>query len=128
MNLSTLIDTISVDYPLPNNVQWKYDSASNTYKRTRGGTAEIDKNTGQQVSASVIAVIKTTSSLLYDQYLNVNTTGGGDAIIYQDGMSITGAWKKDPASLDSKLYFYDSQGREIKFAPGKIWVEIKTSE
>lgn len=127
-NLSNVANTISLNYPGYNgadNVSWTYDSATNLYSRTRGGTPEIDKNTGKQVTTSVVAVLDTTSHILRsgDQYIVVNTTGQGAAKIYQAGVVITGTWKKDPSKLDSKLYFYDLNGQEIKFTPGQIWVE-----
>jgi len=70
--------------------------------------------------------MNTTASFLYDQYIDVNVTGSGPVKIYQDGMMIVGNWKKDPATLDSKLFFLDDQGKEIELAPGKIWVEVTT--
>jgi len=127
-NISNIATTLTL-YSYPNNVSWAYDQKTNLYSRSRGGTPEIDKNTSQQVTASVIAVMNTTSRILYqgDQYIVVKTTGQGSAEIYQAGIKITGTWKKDPAKLDSKLYFYNSSGDEIKFVPGQIWIEIVTS-
>ena len=37
---------------------------------------------------------------------------------------IKGYWKKEGNYSKSKLYFLDSNDKEIKFAPGKIWIEI----
>ena len=124
-NISNVATTVTL-YSYPNNVAWAYNQNTNLYARSRGGTPEIDKNTNQPVTASVIVVMDTTSYILYkgDQYIVVKTTGGGSAQVYQDGIKITGTWKKDPARLDSKLYFYNSSGDEIKFTPGQIWIEI----
>jgi hypothetical protein len=41
-----------------------------------------------------------------------------------NGKEYSGTWKKDKSKLDSKLFFYDESGAEIKFVPGQIWVEI----
>ena len=124
-NISNVATAITF-YSPPNNVSWTYDQKTNLYSRSRGGTPEIDKNTNQQVTASVIIAMNTTSRILYqgDQYIVVKTTGEGSAEIYQRGIKITGTWKKDPVKLDSKLYFYNSSGEEIKFTPGQIWIEI----
>jgi hypothetical protein len=126
-NISNVATALTL-YTYPNNVSWAYDQKTNLYSRSRGGTPEIDKNTNQRVTASVIAVMNTTSHILYqgDQYIVVNTTGQGSAEIYQAGVKITGTWKKDPTKLDSKLYFYNSSGDEIKFIPGQIWIEVTT--
>lgn len=125
-NISNVATVVTLDYLSPYNVSWTYDQKTNLYSRSRGGASEIDKNTNQQVTASVIAMMDTTSHILTqgDQYIVVKTTGEGSAEIYQNGIKITGTWKKDPAKLDSKLYFYNSSGDEIKFAPGQIWIEI----
>ncbi len=125
-NISNVATTVTLDYLSPYNVSWAYDQNKNIYARTRGGEPEIDKNTNQQVTASVIAVMDTTSHILTagDQYIVVATTGQGPAEIYQAGIKITGTWKKDPSKLDSKLFFYDSSGNEIKFTPGQIWIEV----
>ena len=126
-NISNVATTVNL-YSYPNNVSWIYDQSTNLYSRSRGGKPEIDKNTNQQVTTSVVAVMNTTSHILYegDQYIVVKTTGEGSAEIYQNGIKITGTWKKDPKKLDSKLYFYNSSGDEIKFVPGQIWIEITT--
>src|SRR3989339_29900 len=125
-NLNNIVYSIDIDYPSPYNIRWVYVSNENVYKRTRGGRPETDKNSGQQVAVGVVIVMNTTASFLYDQYIDVNVTGSGPVKIYQDGMMIVGNWKKDPATLDSKLFFLDDQGKEIELAPGKIWVEVTT--
>ena len=60
----------------------------------------------------------------YDQYINVDVAGEGSARIYQNGIVINSRWKKDGATMDSKIYFYDESNNEIKFVPGKIWLEV----
>lgn len=125
-NISNLIDQININYPGQYAVSWTYDSETNLYGRSRGGSAEIDKDNGQVVKTGVIIVMNTTSMFLREQYISVDVQGGGRAQVYQNGGVVMGKWKKDSARLDSKLYFYDDSGREIEFAPGKIWVEIVT--
>lgn len=125
-NISNIADIVEIDYAPPWDAKWAYDKDSNIYKKNRSGEPEIDKNNGQQVSASVVVKMITESRFLRDQYIEVDTQGKGDAQIYQNGIAINGSWEKNPAKLDSKLYFYDEKGNEIKFVPGKIWVEIVT--
>ncbi len=125
-NLSNLTDRISVNYPGQHAVNWTYDSENNLYSRYRNDSAETDKDNGQIVKAGVVIVMNTTSKFLKEQYISVDVQGEGVAQIYQNGGVITGKWKKDSTQLDSKLYFYDDSGNEIKFAPSKIWVEIVT--
>lgn len=121
-NISNLVNEVSIDYPTPYNIRWVYDSQKNNYKRYRGEEPEIDKNKNEQVSVGVIVVVKTTSKYLSKDYISVKTEGGGEALIYQGGVLINAKWQKDPTTIDSKLYFYDNDGKEITFLPGKIWV------
>lgn len=125
-NLSNLTDQINVSYSGSHAIIWKYDSETNLYSRSRSGSAENDKDNGQIVKAGVVVVMNTTSKFLREQYISVDVQGEGRVQVYQNGVVVNGKWNKDPARLDSKLYFYDDSGREIEFALGKIWVEIIT--
>lgn len=51
-------------------------------------------------------------------------TDSGEAFFYMNGQEIRGSWKKDRSKIDSKLFFYNNSGQEIKFIPGQIWVEV----
>jgi hypothetical protein len=53
-----------------------------------------------------------------------DTTDTGTAYIFLNGKKIQGTWKKDKSKLDSKLFFFDDQGQEVRFVPGQIWVEV----
>jgi hypothetical protein len=126
-SLSNLAPEIAIDYEGSQNVRWVYDDASKLYKRFRGGQPEIDAATGEQVSVSVVVVMETESTILNIDYIRVKTQGEGAVRIYQDGVILNGTWKKDPGEFKSKLFFYDNEGKEIKFVPGKIWVNIDTT-
>ena len=126
-NLSNLTDRININYPGSHAVYWTYDIQTNLYSRYRNGSAEIDKDNSQTVKAGVVVVMNTTSKFLKEQYISVNVLGEGVAQVYQNGSVLNGKWSKDSSKLDSKLYFYDDSGKEIQFAPGKIWVEVITN-
>ncbi len=53
-----------------------------------------------------------------------DTTESGEARYYMNGKEYRGTWKKSRKSLDSKLFFFDEGGNEVKFVPGQIWVEV----
>lgn len=126
-NLSNLADRVSISYPGSHAVNWAYDPQTNLYSRYRDGNVETDKNSGQIVKAGVVIVMNTTSKFLREQYISVDVQGEGGAQIYQNGGVVNGKWKKDPTDLASKLYFYEESGKEVQFAPGKVWVEIVTN-
>ena len=125
-SISNIAEEVKIDYAVPYNVQWIYDGQSSEYKRLRDSKPEMDRNSNKQVSVRVVVIMKTKSKYLNKDYISVDTQGSGEAVIYQGGIMLTGKWQKDPLAPDSKLYFYDNGGEEIKFLPGKIWVEITT--
>lgn len=103
-------------------VEWQYNKETNSYFRTRGGSSEIDKNTGKQVEAKNVIVMKTDWSPINKDYIRVRAVGNGGLIVYKDGTVITGTWEKKDDK--AKLYFYDQNHREISLAPGITWIEI----
>lgn len=123
-NIVNLTDSVSIDYPIPFKIRWQYDQENNGYYRFRNNTPELDKLNGGQVFADVVVVMKTASEYINLDYIRIIVSGTGSAKIYQGGGIINGYWSKDPAGIDSKLFFFDNTGKEIEFEPGKIWVEI----
>lgn len=150
-NLSSIAETVTIDYESPHDVKWIYDGNSNTYKRIRGGEAEVDRNTGRQVEANIVVLMHTTSKVLSIDYISVNTVGEGDAEFYQNGIKISGTWKNN----GNGLRFYSMKSAptpkgvgapkptsevgsrdrsvgaeasgEMKFIPGKMWIEVVTN-
>lgn len=124
--ISNITTSVKVDYQSPFDILWLYDNVAGVYRRVRGGQPEIDAIDGSQITAGVVVVMETESKFLRDQYISVSVVGRGRATVYQDGIAISGTWKKEDAR-SSKLTFLDANGQEIKFMPGKVWVEIITS-
>ena len=121
---ATTSKTLNIGFPGSFEVAYVYNPVSNSYLRWRGGTKEMDKNTGRQVEAKNVAIMIAASHQIEGQYNDVDIEGSGKARAYRSGEEIIGTWKKSASSHASKLFFYDSEGNEIKFVPGQIWVEI----
>ena len=116
---------LTIGYKGNYRVFYKYNPETNSYLRWRGGTKEIDKLTNKQVEIQNIAVMRAASRMIQPpDYNDVDVEGTGEAIVYRNGEEIKGTWKKAGKYQPTKLYFLDSQGKEIKFVPGKIWIEI----
>ena len=116
---------LAIGYPGHYAVYYQYNSETNSYKRWREGTPEIDKLTNKQVEVANVVVMRAASRMIQSpDYNDVDIEGTGEAIAYRNGEEIRGTWKKEGSYTKSKLYFLDSQGEEIKFVPGKIWIEI----
>lgn len=106
-------------------VVWEYKKDSNSYFRLRAGSPEIDKNSGKQVQAKNVVIMKTTWSPINKDYIRIKTVGFGGLLVYKNGRVVSGTWEKK--NDKDKLYFYDQNHKEIEFTPGNIWTEIVTS-
>lgn len=111
-------------------VQWTYDATSNSYRRTNGGEAHIDKNTEKQLESKNIIIVFADESVANDGYehgehLLYDVVGTDDAIIFQNGTAIEGEWKKTKAT--DMMRFYDSKGKEIELVRGQVWISILPS-
>ena len=104
-------------------VRWDYDSTTNKYTRSNGGTQHIDYNTGKPLQASVVILqyIKETGPIDEEKHMLYGTTGTGKATIFQDGKQIEAKWSK--AKRLDRTVFTDLKGKEIQFSRGKIWIE-----
>lgn len=117
----------TVDFSAPTyRAEWKYDSASNRYRRTQAGLP-YQSAEGDDVLANNVAVVVTDIEVIDDVgRRKIDTVGEGKAFVFQDGTAIEGTWKK--ASASERLRFYDATGNEIAMNAGKTWIEVVGSE
>lgn len=111
-------------------VTWKYDRDSNSYLRFDGGVSHQDLNTGQQLLAKNVIITFMSMGVADDGYSEeghglhtlYGTKGSGRAKFLLDGKVVDGTWAKK-TRLD-RARFYDTNGIEVKFNRGQIWVEV----
>lgn len=108
-------------------VKWEYDKEQNLYKRFNDENPHLDLNNNQQLIAKNIIIQFMKESPANDGYpgnvhLLYGTIGEGKALIFQDGQVLQAKWVKK--SRKDRTKFYSQQGKEIKFNPGKFWIEI----
>lgn len=116
---------LKIGYAVPYNLEYHYNPESNSYSRYRNGLPEIDKNNNQQVEAKNIVVMRVVSKQIEGPYYNdLELEGTGDCRIYQNGEVISCTWQKSEKEPTSKLRFIDSQGEEIPFVQGSVWIEL----
>lgn len=116
---------LAVGYGGPYRVYYEYNPQTNSYKRWRAEQREVDKNNGNQVEASVVIVMRAESRMIEPpNYNEVQIEGKGKAVVYQNGEEIEASWEKKGTYSNSKMTFFDENRKEIKFTPGKIWIEV----
>ena len=105
-------------------VIWTYDSSTNTYLRKVGGQADIDQEMNTQVYAKNIVIQEVSMIQSGDDkgHLIITTIGQGKSTYLMDGKITYGTWKK--TSRTDRTTYYDSEGKEMKFNRGRIWVEM----
>ena len=111
---------IKLNYTYP--VKYVYEPRTGDYFRFWNGKEMIDRNTAKQVKAKNVVIVKTKMGVLSPGVVDVKIISSGEAIIYQAGKEIKGIWQKE--NPRAKLAFFDKEGKEIKFVPGPIWIEI----
>lgn len=108
------------------NVIWDYDKDCNCYKRQNGGASHIDLNNNQQLSVKNLVIQFQRESRANDGYegnahLLYKTLGEGRALFFQDGKAVEGKWIKPTRTARTK--YIDSDGRELVFNRGMIWIQ-----
>lgn len=110
------------------NVVWTYDKATNSYLRTNGDKPHLDNNTKKQLKPKNIIILFMKESRANDGYEGnlhelFKNKGTGDALVFQDGKELKAIWHK--ASRVGRTELTDSStGKDVKFNPGQIWVQI----
>ena len=104
-------------------VGWNYDPASNNYNRTRYGKAAMDEVTQTQLSTQNVVVIQVTEAPIEGapkSRIDQQVVGSGKGILYRDGLREEVTWNK--ASPEAPLIFLDSNGQDVMFTAGQIWI------
>lgn len=105
-------------------VEWKYDSASNTFLRSQGGETHTDLNNDQQIAAHNVIVMFTTEKgpLNEKKHMLYTTIGTGDILLFKNGQAIEGTWSKK--SREAELQFLDSRGQPLTLNRGLVWISV----
>lgn len=106
-------------------VRYRYDQATNDYKRFNADVPHEDKNTGEQIAVKNV-VVQLVREPGYDPSgkgrLDIYVGGTGKAWIFRDGQVIEGTWQK--ISRTDRTLFYDTDGKEVQFDRGNTWVHV----
>lgn len=104
-------------------VSYTYDPATNTYKRSLGGTPHNDGTSSTQLSPNAVIVLVSDYSIHSDGVHSVyRMTGSGKTYIFQNGIVVEGSWNK--ADRKSMFSFLDAAGTPIKVQAGQAWISM----
>lgn len=105
-------------------VQWDYDKATNSYKRSMAGAPHIDSNDNLQLASKNVVILyaKEFPSVDIHKHVFYQTIGAGKATLFQNGKQEELTWSKKDRT--GRLTFIDSKGKPVKFVRGRIWISI----
>lgn len=104
-----------------------YQAETGLYSKTLHGTAQVDGNTGEQLTFSNIIIQNTKWSKRDAKgYLSFQITGSGDGYYFTQGKGIPITWEK--TSDYSPTKYYDENGNEIQLNTGKTYIAIAQKE
>lgn len=108
-------ETITVNYSHPIfQVQFKYDTPTNSYVRRLAGQPHIDTATNKQISVKNLIVIRMSR--------DINAIGSGEALLYKDGGVQTIRWRQK--DFKDRLELTDAQGNEVTLNRGDSWFAV----
>ncbi|NCN07340.1 DUF3048 domain-containing protein [Candidatus Falkowbacteria bacterium] len=119
---------IKINYSEASSYQviWKYSVESNQYERWQNNVRHIDADGSIIETDNVIVQFANIKILDEVGRKDIRLTGTNKAIIFHDGQSIIGYYKKINAG--SRTIFYDDNDNEIELNRGKIWIEVVPSD
>lgn len=104
---------------------FEYDANSGLYNRFRKSKAQMERNTGKQLTGMNIIIQMTPSrSIKGDDKgrQEVSTVGSGSGYLITEGKSVAIKWSKAARGKATKYTYQD--GTEISLNPGQTWVEV----
>jgi hypothetical protein len=106
-------------------VEWRWNPSAGVYTRSMQGEPAIERNTGNQITATAVIVrVHQVSRIAGDDKAReeVEVVGGGTAYILQDGRMTPATWRKD--GINGPTLYYDQLGNRIAFNKGGIWIQV----
>lgn len=105
-------------------VQYNYDSKTNSYARIMAGQPHKDEKAKKQIKPKVVIalIMDYHKAGIYSVY---TMHGSGSMFVFQNGEVIKGKWTK--TGPKGQLKFLTKDGKVIRLNPGKTWVTLLKS-
>ena len=108
---------------------YDFDPASRRWRRSLGGTLDIDAASGAAVEPENVIIQQVPLWLtefeedsLGNRSLWISTTGSGPATIFRDGHRLEAVWTR--ADVKDITRFHDVDGKTVQLRPGRTWVHL----
>lgn len=114
-----VIDFSSFNY----RVKYQYDRGTNSYQRYLGDKEHVTRD-GAKITTKNIVVLYTKTSLVPNDKLRLamETVGTGKLVLFRDGQTFTGTWKK--TALAARTQLLGDNGQTLALDRGTTWVEV----
>ncbi len=117
---------LGITYPA-NQIDYRYDRASNTYRRFVFGAPQVDAGDGRQVAPANVVVMTVVFGPLNDGHpdkkrLEAQNVGSGPAWIASNGVTVRGTWRKPSTAAPTR--FYGSDAQEIVLTAGQTFIQV----
>lgn len=119
--------TISIKYGHLTNVDYAYDAATNTYKRSLQGAAHLDRETNEQISPSNVVLLYADHEKIEGDTsgrIDVDLTSEGKARFFTGGVTFEGTWENE----NGQIRFRESHGYLVSLNPGKTFIQVVDTE
>jgi hypothetical protein len=115
------------------NPYFVYNPEDHLYYRYQNGGPHIDETNGEQLAVTNVIIKYVSGNVLDDSgYMNFNTFGYGEGVLFTNGKAIELTWKRNlpfnedmdyDAGVYSQTRFYDAKtGDEVILNKGKTWI------
>lgn len=122
--LQTTVTEITIPFSTASYlVKYKFDPATNTYKRQNGTVAAIDRNNQLVVSPKNVVVMFVEGSVIPGDMtlaMQFRLDRSGPAYLFTGGKLAAANWK----GQDGKIVYTDNAGKPLVLQPGPTWIEI----
>lgn len=120
-------EKIHFSYNPDNEIDYKYNETTKEYRRFINQKPMLDQENEQQVSVKNIIIQHANHYKVEGTvYTNIDLVGSGKTQYFTEGIMRIGRWERK--DLDSPTIYYDENGKEISFRPGKSFIQIVRPE
>lgn len=122
--------SVEIDISSFHTTNYRWSTTDDAYLRFNGETAHLAADDSHLTAENVVVVfVDTLSTGRVDgsgaPVPDYDVVGMGDALVFRDGVAITGTWER--GSVDTFFRLFDENGVMIALAPGTTWFEITPS-